>query len=267
MVYNYTMTDPQKLHVVRVAFGNCSSSRQMQHDIQHAIDIDNGGAWDEWGGVTWFVMGQTNADLLRKMGVKSAFNLVDKNLFVHDPSVSFWYNKTMLVLEAFKTFGMSSRVLYVDCDVNITKKPDSRMATLLSSSLTDSRRFIAPVRRCVRRKRMPFATIDRRELRICPCNCLMYCKDGKVFEEMLPLYAEIASKYGSPKVTHWTGTETTVWDDETVAMYWFDKANGFKTTPEIVGAMEPESVIRLQRHPPTESSAMKVQEDLYLVHH
>jgi len=256
-------------HIIRVAFGNCLSCRRMRRELLEAVSIDAAGLWSNFGGldnVTWYVLGNENAQWLKKAGAKNIRKISSLPL-VHDTSVSFWYNKTLLIQEAFKDFGQKTEILYVDCDVHSTKKPDEHMASLLRGRISKGTRFLAPMRRCVKGKRVPLVTQDSFDLRICPCNCLMYCTDGEVINEMLDLYPEVSEKAGSTLTKHWTGTTTTGWDDETLAMYWFDKKNGNKTVAEIVDAFEPESVIRLQRHPPTESRTMKKPEDLYLVHH
>lgn len=255
--------------IVRVAFGNCFSNREMAREVENAVKTDKSGAWDSFGGqdnVSYYVLGKDNADRLVQVGAKNV-RLVDGSPLIHDPKVSFWYNKTFLILAAFKDWGMDAEVLYVDCDVQITRRPDAKMASLLRGRWSPKRRILSPVRLCKHPKRIPLLTRDRQELKTCPCNCLMYCRDGKAIEEHLPLYAEIASKYGSDQTIHWTGTPTTGWDDESVSMYCFDKSEGKKTLAEIVDAFEPESVIRLQRHPPAEATAMKKDGDLYLVHH
>jgi hypothetical protein len=241
----------------------------MRREVVQAVASDHKGMWNGIGGesnVTWYVLGSDNATMLTKAGAVNVRKIDDRPL-IHDPSVSFWYNKTFLIREAFRDFGNNAEILYIDCDVLATKEIDSKMVSLLRGRITDERKFLAPMRRCTRSKRVPLVTSSRSELRNCPCNCLMYCVDIKVIDEMLPLYKEIAGDNGPGTIVHWTGTLTTGWDDETVAMYWFDKKNGRKTTAEIVEAFEPESVIRLQRHPPAESTAMKKPEDLYLVHH
>ena len=241
----------------------------MRREVLEAVSNDTKGMWKNIGGVdnvTWYVIGSENADMLIKAGAVNVRKIDDRPL-IHDTSVSFWYNKTFLIREAFRDFGNNAEILYVDCDVKATKEIDTRMVSLLRGRISDSRKFLAPMRRGVKRKRVSLVTTSMDELKNHPCNCLIYCVNGNIIEEMLPLYKEIAGDGGSGTVAHWTGTLTTGWDDETVAMYWFDKKNGRKTTAEIVDAFEPESVIRLQRHPPAESTAMKKTEDLYLVHH
>ena len=255
-------------HVIRVAFGNCFVSREMGREMAAAVRLDRSGVWEGFGGsgnVSYYVMGKDNASILSKEGAKNV-RLVDPRPLVHDPAVSFWYNKTLLYLAAFKDFGMDAEVLYLDCDVEFCRRPDAGLSAALRG-MWKGRRILSPIRSCKKPKRMPLVTRDKHELRICPCNCLMYCRDGKVIEELLPLYGEIAAKYDSSKKTHWTGTPTTWWDDESVSMYWFDKLNGRKTTAEIVEAFEPGSTIRLQRHPPPEATAVKRDKDIYMVHH
>lgn len=256
-------------HVVRIAFGRCFASPEMRKEVLAAVKTDNSGMWDKFGGsgnVTWFVNGRDVAEELSEAGAANV-RLIDERPLVHDQSVSFWYNKTSLILSSFREFGSNSKILYVDCDVTFVKKPDDTMARLLSEKIASGSRILSPVRQCRHPKRVMLPEKTQANKRTCPCNCLMYCEDESVLSEMLLLYPEVASLSRNSHVTHWTGTETTTWDDETVSMYWFDKSSsGECTVQDVVDAFEP-AVIRLKRHPPEEADAVKNLDSIYLVHH
>jgi hypothetical protein len=267
------MTNTQKNnfpHVVRVAFGNCFSTKHMSDEIISSIHLDNSDVWNDFGSsnnVTWFVNGKDVEKQLKEHGAKNTILISEKPL-VHDQSVSFWYNKTMLILETFKHFGDDSKILYLDCDVQVIKNPDLKMAQLLHNKIKSGSRILSPIRTCKRPKRVMLKSKPKAYKMICPCNCFMYCEDVKVFEEMLDLYPEVASLYDAGTVTHWTGTKTTKWDDETLSQYWFDKFScGDCTTQEVVDYFEPPSTVILKKHPPKESDNIKEPSLIYFTHH